>query len=1174
MNRRKRALGKAQQHIGLLLLWFVPFTLAGQRYVSGRITDAEDGNPIPAATVFISNTTAGITTDMEGYYRLRIPGEGSYQLTVSHVGYQSVFKDIEPGNSSIQFDVALQIIELEELTVATRVRFRQRDINLFWKTILGKDPSRRTIQATNPEVVYYYYNAETRILKVTCREPLQIVNNETGYHIQYVLENFTHDYNTDISDWRSQCNFTELEPENLTQQNNWKKKRQEVYQVSLTKFIKSLYNNTLQDDGFVLGTFHRNTDPDNPYQISLSLNRFLVPTITDNSKTLSFFSEHILICYGRPVTADDLLMIQRTRGSDLIQSKGLLMNLLNGNAIQIYPDGTYINRLQVTPVNTSNALTDLSMRLPLDYLPDGSMPSATADAMAENINGFDNIFQLFDKQLSVFPQEKIHVHTDRDMYVSGEKIQFKAYVTDALTHLYPTNSRYVYVELISPVDTLINRVMVRPVDGMFYGHLPLTEYVPTGNYTLRAYTRYMENLGDDYFFKKNIRIENLSSAANQQRPVAHRGMLKDDFNVSFFPEGGNMPEGVLNKIAFKALNINGYPDKITGALIDENGVEMASVATFYAGMGIFEYIPEAGKRIYLKCRNINGLEKQFELPQPDLQAYALTATRKENDLLIEIRHAVNTPDIACYLLAHCRGKVLYFAEWENEKEGILFVEEEFPAGIIQFILFDERMNPLSERLVFSKNYDEDVVQVDFQTDKVLYEKREKVIATLMLQTPSPLERAGVRSHLSVAITDDKDITVDSMTTILSTLLLTSELKGYIENPAWYLQDNSASVTALDYLMLTHGWRRYIIPDVVGGNPGYPQIPFQMSQTISGKVITPARTKTVPDSEISILTKEGDFGLTSTDAQGTFTFQDFEYPDSTSFFLQALSRRGSNWVELVVDGESFPKLIHATQSPIAEIPIIKEETKEEPEAEAFITKAEQRARYDDDMWVIQLGEIEITASRMAKKDEARLQFWANASSNVTIQREEIEKLNYISISDHIYAILLKYFNKGPSTYEAGTDLLILIDGIPFPPESVDDQLHISAAESIDVFHGVSATAFGVRGANGVISITTQKGSAGLSLENDDSNYTVYTPLGYQKPVEFYSPKYETLEAKHLTIPDFRTTLFWKPDIVISEDEEEATFEFYTSDFQTTYSVVIEGLTTDGKIVRQVEKIQVK
>ena len=1162
----------------IYLLLYIPFTLSGQRYISGQITDAEDKEPVPGASVFISNTTIGITTDAEGYYRLIIPGEGSYQLTISHVGYQSVFMEIEPGSASVKFDVALLTVELEELTVATRIRFRQRDINLFWNTILGKSPSRRTIQATNPEAVYYYYNPQTRILKVTCREPLQIINYETGYRIQYVLIHFTHDYNTELTDWSHQCNFTELEPENPRQQTNWENKRKEIYHVSLTKFIKSLYNNTLQNDGFVLATYR----PGNPNPLSLSPNRILVPNLTDNSKTLSFLNEQVmLICFGRTVTEADLGIIKQLPSKDLQQSRDFLMHTVSGN-IRIYPDGTYGNKLQVSAVNTSTSISGLSMKLPLDYLPDGS--TAALEVVSTVINDFDRIVRNFNNQLSVFPQEKIHLHTDRDVYVSGEKIWFKAYIADAHTHLHPTHSRYVYVELISPVDTLIHRVMVRPTDGMFYGNLPLTEYVPTGNYTLRAYTRYMENMGDGYFFKKNIRIENLAASVNQQRPTAHRGTLKDDYSVSFFPEGGNLPEGVLCQVAFKAININGYPETVSGMLIDENGAAIASVKTFHAGMGVFEYIPEAGKRIFLKCSNANGLEKQFALPQPNPQACALSAYSSDNTLLIEVNRSVHAPDIPCFLLVHCRGAVLYFSEWDTEKECILFDEDEFPAGIIHFILFDKEMNPLSERLVFSKNYDE--AKIEFHTDKEIYARREKVETTLSL-SPSPVGRDGEGwSHFSIAVTDDKDISVDKTTTILSSLLLSSELRGYIENPAWYLQDNTESAIALDYLMLTHGWRRYNIPEVVKGTPRQPQIPYQTSQEISGSVKSLTRSRLAPNSEISILTKEGDFGLTSTDEKGAFKFSDFEYPDSTSFFVQALNSRGSNSVELVLDDESFPAPIHATQSPHLTPALSKGEGELEPNA--FITKAEQRSRYDEDMWVIHLGEVEVTAQRIEKKEEPRLHYWANANSDETIRIEETQRSAVRTVTD----LLRMTAGAGVSVSANGTvnirgagslmlayPPLVLIDGIPVEwPDSMSsvydsplESVTVHDIESIDVFKG--ANPFGVRGAGGAISITTRRGGSDNIRESQDFNYTVYTPLGYQKPVEFYAPNYETLEAKHLTIPDFRTTIFWKPDIVIT-DSGEARFEFYTSDFPTTYSVVIEGLTADGQIVRQVEQIRIE
>jgi len=659
-------------------------------------------------------------------------------------------------------------------------------------------------------------------------------------------------------------------------------------------------------------------------------------------------------------------------------------------------------------------------------------------------------------QLALYPQEKIHLHTDRDFYLPGEKIWFKAYVADAATHEHATNSRYVYVELINSHDSLFRRVMIRPVDNMFYGDIFLPEMAVEGNYTLRAYTRYMENLGDDYFFKKNIQIGTLS-----------------------------------------------YDNKQPA--------------------------------------------KQFELPLSDSQTCLLTVSRKDKKVLIGIQKSVDSPDIPRYLLVHCRGLILYFSACDETKI-LRFAEEQLPSGVIHCILFDEQMNSLSERLVFINNK-EDVI-VGFETDKTFYEKRENIIVTLSLTDSDGNPLTG---HLSVAVTNDKDLPLDSSTTILSSLLLSSELKGYIENPAFYLRDNTESAIALDNLMMTRGWERYNIQESVKGNFEYPQIQYQTSQEISGVVKTSLLFKPAPDCQISVMVQNGAFGIIHTDEKGRFLFRDFEYPDSTSYYIQALSKNGSNEVVLDVDRESFPSLIHAPQSLVTGIPVIKKEM-------------EGKSRYDDDMWTLNIIDAVATAPRVDRKDEPRLRFPLNRGSDVTIRREEFEKAVPRSLLDVIskvpgvridYRENKIYLGKGT----AGLPLVIL-DGAPIHGLGLFESLEfipVFNVASIDVFNGPSAYIFGVRGADGVISITTGTGEGEEYLEREKLNYVAYTPLGYQKRVEF-----STLDS--------RTTIFWKPDVVIS-DRGEARFEFYASDFPTTYSVVLEGITTDGRIIRRVEKIRV-
>ncbi|MDR2915042.1 MAG: TonB-dependent receptor plug domain-containing protein [Tannerella sp.] len=795
------------------------------------------------------------------------------------------------------------------------------------------------------------------------------------------------------------------------------------------------------------------------------------------------------------------------------------------------------------------------------------------------VGSIEEIQARIDSQLMIFPQEKIHLHLDRDCYVPGEKIWFKAYVTDMLTHQSPTYSSYVYVELINSSDSLVSRVMIpKGEDEMYHGNVFLSDVIPEGYYTIRAYTRYMENLGEDYFFKKNIWIGKLP-AIREQGKVKKKKSSKDNYDVSFFPEGGNLPEGEFCRIAFKALNRNGSSEYISGEVVDKEGQHICSVETVHSGMGSFMFVPEQSKEYYLKCKNRSGNEKRFKLPLAR-STYSITTACRNQKIFVSLRKSAGLPKDPLYLLVHCRGIVCYFDSWKWKNGWISFPGNEFPSGVLQIVLFDQDMNPLSERLVFNKNESQDQARLIFSTDKSSYQSREKITSGLSVSDDNGIPLTG---HVSVAVTDDGDIAVDTLNTILSSLLLSSELRGYIESPGYYLQDDRKAEVALDHLMMVHGWRRYNIPDVIRGNLKYPEIGFEQTKEISGTVKSTILGRPVINGEILFFSSDGTFGQAETDSAGFFSFYGPGFPDSTNFFIQAKNRKGRENVELILNKEQFPVLKYAPHSLTSGFP----EADNENTMDDFMEKAEQRAKYDEDIRTIHLKEVEVTARKIEKKDEARLRFWANSSSDVTIYRDQIERRHPSKVADVLYGVAgVQVFGDGNILIRgvgsiAGRRPLVLIDGVPVEwPEDMFsiydsplENVSVHDVESIDVFKGPSTAMFGIRGSGGVISITTKIGGSDDSSSERRFNYAFVSPLGYQKPVEFYSPEYDTPESKHLGNPDFRTTIFWKPDVLLSEDGK-ATFEFYSSDFPTTYSVVIEGLSTDGKIIRQVERISIE
>ena len=1224
------------------LLWLISFTIHGQRFISGRITGAENDEPIVGASVFIATTTVGTSTDYNGNYRIVIPGEGSYRLVISHVGYQSVFKDIEHGNVSVVFDVVLNTNQIEEVTVAAKVRFRSKDINLFWKTILGKSPSKRTIYPTNPEDVWYYYNSETRILKVTCRTPIHIINNETGYHVQLMLDHFKHDYNTNYSTWNYECRFSDLEPVNNRQKTNWETKRLKIYRVSLTNFIKSLYHNRLLENGFLLA--HSKKELGTELSVDGNLHKpyenpktFLSIDSVDGTKTLhipSDFEDLMLVCFGKPI---DLSIEQMQKKEFTWSLDGLFPHYIktpNGQ-VQIFPDGTYNNYLELSPLNSSSSLTGFDYILPLNYVP--GIDPVEMSLFNETEVAIETLLAArFNQQLKLFPQEKIYLHTDKPFYFSGERIWFRAHLANAATHVPEPVSRYVYVELINPLDSIVTRVKIRQEEGAYHGYLLIPDDVPEGDYTMRAYTTFMQSQDENYFCTKTIHIVdpqahtihtetnftfessrrinvqlrfsniitsealvpksvkvsvnggkmmnlkmdsdgttgfNFNLPANSRkrnilleltvfnhpyRQYLQIPMPDDDFDVTFYPEGGSIMQGVPCKIAFKAMKTNGQAINISGKVNDQTGSKIIEFTSEHLGMGSFPFLAEKEKTYYATCENDKGQSKRFELPGVQNHGYALAISQLMDRINIRVlKPAEVTQNNELYLLAHTRGLIHFVSLWNHEKDLVLR-RELFPSGVLHLVLFDVDRNPVSERLVFINNQDQ--AQVTYQSDKENFDRRSLVNNRVTITDSDGEPLVG---NFSVSVTSDREVTLDSTSNILTQLLLSSDLRGNIENPAYYFQNNYTTSSAMDLLMCTQGWRRYNIAEIAQGRFSRPTFPIETGAEISGTVKSVLLDKPAKNIKVNITSLKNNYiEDTKTDKDGRFYFYD-EFPDSTLFIVGTVQKSDRKRMEMILDKQTFPErtLFAVPYTEMDRMQFAKYADKDEMQ---YINEGVIR--------VYKLEEVTITAQRKPPRESA---FYSEPNNSIT--EEEIEQYVGTSISSLLLRIPGVNVLNGKIEIRGSTsfndiDPLLVVDDVPVKniQEIVDieDFVNLRDIAQIDVLKGPSTTVFGLRGAAGVIIIFTKKGEN--AKEYPPFNVRAFSPLGYQQPIEFYAPKYDTSEKQNVTAPDLRKTIHWQP-VVQTGSDGIASFDFYTADKATTYTVVIEGLTNDGSIIRKEERL---
>lgn len=847
------------------------------------------------------------------------------------------------------------------------------------------------------------------------------------------------------------------------------------------------------------------------------------------------------------------------------------------------------------------------------------------------------------RQLALYPQEKIYIQTDKTGYLSGERIWFRAHVLDALDNRPSYISRYVYVELVNPFNELVMRIKIRPDSiGVFAGQLDLEEDLPEGDYTMRAYTRFTRNQGEETFFRKMIRVMDPYSLQMEVQPdfiiqknsvevrfrfvdrasgdnivpesvttrlagmeartlratkeglfevsfsasrlkesrclllgIVREGRrynrfytipyVESDVDIAFFPEGGYLVPGHTCWVAFKAVNPSGLGEDVKGVIYNSKGEEVTSFQSSLMGMGAFSLLTVPSETYHAVCETKGGLFKRVDLPIPEPKARVLSARQVRGRLIVSVLDGSNAGD-PLSLLIHNNGIVLYHEPWQLGKTSYSFPSTILPSGVSSVLLLDEKLNILSERLVFNLN--EDDFSKVLRRDSISSYKRRELVS-LRLQ----LDNVGkVTSHNSMAISvvDANAVPMDSVSDLVSTLLLSSELKGYVESPARYLSGGKLETAALDALMMTQGWRRYDIPRVLKGEYETPDILPERFQEISGKAIAMLLNK-MEGGTVSLIAKlDTLFSMetTSADKEGRFQFS-VEFPEGTEIVVQTMTSkdRASNYLEM--DTVVYPSLSNAAMVSRGALEWREKLQSSENgnDIDAYLRQANEEYLRKYGIRTVMLGEVTVTAPKVKTYKESA--WYSPISSSPPMTAEEIERKNFSSIE----AVLLNtsgltISNGKISTTRSDMPVLIVIDDVPMPDFDVST-LTVDDIDNLFVIKDYTAM-FGIYpGTSGALVITTREGFVQRSKSH---NIRRFTPLGYQLPAEFYSPRYDTPELQDSPEPDFRTTIYWKPDVHFSQ-EGEAVVEFYTADTPGTYRIIGEGVTGSGKLISFKEEIKI-
>jgi len=907
-----------------------------------------------------------------------------------------------------------------------------------------------------------------------------------------------------------------------------------------------------------------------------------------------------------------------------------------------------------------------------------------------------NQVSAFNDSTKSYASDKLFIQFDKPYYAINDTIWFKAYVLNSAYLSTSEKSGFLYVDIADGNNKIVKQYKTPISRGVSWGTISLDEgdFVG-GSYVIRAYTNWMRNFSDNYFFYKHFYITSTKeswlitrnetlSAINgvnsarvrlqfcslDKKPLVSQTLdlhvnegnshifqkkLQTDANgwidvnftaprqsssleliaenekknqraviplilnrpadidVQFFPEGGKMVTGLPARFGVKAIGEDGRGIDISGIIIDQNQQQVAVFKTIHGGMGGFSLLPEKGRKYTAKVTLADGTTKDYPLP---VQINSGTALQIKNsmgsdsvEVFVTATNDIVNADNNYFLIVEARGIVCYAAIVNFKKDGFVkrkIAKSLFPTGVAHFILTTANDQPLNERLTFVDH--DNNLNIQIKTNKSVYAQRDSIHLRAKVTDNSGTPVIG---SFSLAVTDDAQVKIDSTNAenIVSRFLLTSELKGNVEDPSYYLPATDKDKwQALDNLLLTQGWVDYEWKQLFKR----PIITYQPERQfeVTGYVKN-VFNKPVKGTDILLFSKTPTILMdTITDKSGRFAFDRFPKIDTPVFILKAVNRHGKSFnVDVRVD-EIKPPTFASPRGPEMIPWYVNSDTTllNYTKLNAISTQPKFTGKG------IVLKGVVIKAKKEIKGSE-NLNGTGNA--DLVLDEKDMEKAgkkNWLQL----FQENLKGFREGTYTYfkhddvAAGGGLFkdaistvltdgyfikykkieIIVDGIPLNSISLEvptllEERRFLESRSAEDIKGIELNFShkytdnyirryigadydpGMKVDYAFIEITTRAGN-GPFLSITPGMY-LFKPLPISWPKKFYKPKY-TVSNNTDRLADLRSTIAWEPNVVTNSNGE-ATISFFTADKPSTYTLIMQGTDMKGNMGFKVSKIYV-
>lgn len=733
------------------------------------------------------------------------------------------------------------------------------------------------------------------------------------------------------------------------------------------------------------------------------------------------------------------------------------------------------------------------------------------------------LFKDLQERMATRPIELIYLQTSKSIYETGEDLWFKAYQLDAQSFGLSNKSKTLYLQMINLKDSVVWQEKYLFENGIVSGHVYVDEKLPEGDYFLEGYSKhsFYKNDTTSILSARKIRvIKNISRTGISALPT------DTTFRFEIFPEGGNLVCGVLSKIACKATDGKGNPVDVEGVLYQDDE-PIINFKSIHNGMSTILLAPLDKKKYRIELTNGNS----YPLPEiyPNGMAIRLHKHNKEQIDFI-VSQSEGQVEQQIYLMGQMRGMICCTAKavLKDNMKITIPLDNFLYQGIAEFTLFNQEMQPIAERLVYI--HPKKKLHIALETDKKTYTIREK--ATIQIKVTDE-QGKPVRTNLGVSVYDQAYNNPADPVNIITQCYLSSQIRGKIYNPAYYFdEENKERTEALDLLLLTQGWRRYIWSATDSISHGQ----MLLTDEINGIQIIESKKKghqnQDSDQLIQVSGPEGNSAFIWADSTGYFTVEHDLMKELRGGYVYLKPMLSNEFKPLLQIDNFFPKIASERKKRIDVYPYV---NLSQPRRE--IVFKQPVTSLDS---IILLDEVTVTGKgRKPFRDKVMGRLDSLAQMNLgpwVCKHGWLE--NYREGYTH---------HHDPRYCPCPTG-----DEEPRTQPIIGKRYHISKYEYF-----------------------TCNSSVGWCFKPIDSQWIIYKGAiyseeellrmnnlwrtkGYYTNREFYQP--DELEMQS-AIPDARNTLLWQPS-VITDEKGEATVSFYCSDINTGFIGLVEGVDGIG------------